>query len=203
MSVYDTRPGGPPESSHRGPGGADISYEEFGRRFLEYAASAERIAGAFGQLTGTAFDFGPIGMGPGRLAKVSAQVQLGEPRVRRHVEEAISFELVIPLNVDLLLDLAVDRHRFHVEGAIHLHLTVRTAAPLRVLIDIAEPRPGDVHVNVASATRRGQLLRILASVDHEIRRFVARYISTEIRRPHIAAARDIDVARRLDEAWKL
>lgn len=85
----------------------------------------------------------------------------------------------------------------------HLHLTVRTAAPLRVVIDIAEPRPADVRVDVAAATKRGQLLRVLASVDHEIKRFVARYICAEIRKPHIAAVRDIDVARRLDEAWKL
>ncbi|WP_460700409.1 hypothetical protein [Nocardia thraciensis] len=180
-----------------------ISYEEFGRRFLEYAASERRISGAFAQLTGAAFDFGPIGVGPGRLAKVSAQVQLGEPRLLRDVGDHIHFELAIPLAVDLLLDLAVDRHRFEVDGYVHLHLTVRTAEPLRVIIDIAEPRSGDVRINVATATKRGQLLRILASVDHEIRRFVARYIAKEIRKPHIAAVRDIDVAARLDAAWKI
>ncbi|MEV4130115.1 hypothetical protein [Nocardia sp. NPDC049707] len=180
-----------------------IGYEEFGRRFLAYAASEQRISAAFAQLTGAAFDFGPIGVGPARLAKVSAQVQLGEPNLQRYVDKVISFELIIPLDVDLLLDLAVDRHLFHVDGNIHLHLTVRTAEPLRIIIDIAEPRPSDVRVNVATATRRGQLLRILASVDHEIRRFVARYIATEIRKPHIAAVRDIDVAARLDAAWKL
>ncbi|WP_062986314.1 hypothetical protein [Nocardia anaemiae] len=185
------------------PKGAYIGYEEFGRRFLEYAASEQRISGAFAQLTGAAFDFGPIGVGPAKLAKVAAQVQLGEPKLQRFVDEVISFELVIPLDVDLLLDLAVDRHRFHIDGNIHLHLTVRTAEPLRVIIDIAEPRPSDVRINVAIATKRGQLLRILASVDHEIRRFVARYLATEIRKPHIAAVRDIDVAARLDAAWKL
>uniref|UniRef100_UPI002457640E hypothetical protein n=1 Tax=Nocardia abscessus TaxID=120957 RepID=UPI002457640E len=151
----------------------------------------------------TAFDFAPFGGGRARLAKVTAEVQLGAARLRRHDDDTIAFELIIPLDLDLLLDLAVDRHRFHAEGTVHLHLAVRTAAPLRLVIDIAEPRPGDVRVDVAAATKRGQLLRILASVDHEIRRFVARYISAEIRKPHIAAVRDIDVARRLDEAWKL
>ncbi|MGK8522224.1 hypothetical protein ACRS6B_12000 [Nocardia asteroides] len=202
MSSFDHRSAEAAEAVRPAPGDS-MSYAEFGRRFLEYAASEARISGAFDQLTGTAFDLGPIGVGPGRLAKVTAEVQLGASRLRRHDDETIAYELIIPLDIDLLLDLAVDRHRFHVEGTVHLHLTVRTAAPLRVVINIAEPRPGDVRVNVAAATKRGQLLRILASVDHEIRRFVARYISTEIRRPHIAAVRDIDVARRLDEAWKL
>ncbi|MFI9634419.1 hypothetical protein ACIHAX_17200 [Nocardia sp. NPDC051929] len=196
MSSLDRRPAlGEPDDS--------ISYADFGRRFLEYAASEARIAGAFDQLTGSAFDFGPIGVGPGRLAKVTAQVRLGSSRLSRRDDETIAFELIIPLEVDLLLHLAVDRHRFHVQGTVHLHLTVRTAAPLRVVIDIAEPRPADVHIDVAAATRRGQLLRVLAGVDHEIRRFVARYISAEIRKPHIAAVRDIDVAQRLDDAWKL
>ncbi|MEV4154433.1 hypothetical protein AB0J48_15555 [Nocardia salmonicida] len=180
-----------------------ISYEEFGRRFLEYAVSEQRIAEAFGQLTGAAFDFGPIGVGPGRLAKVTAQVELGQPRILRFVDAFISFELTIPLHVDLVLDLAVDRSRFRVDGTVHLHLTARTADPLRVVIDIAEPRPGDVRVNVASSSKRGELLRVLASVDHEIRRFVARYVAQEIRKPEIAAVRNIDVATRLDAAWKL
>ncbi|WP_249644618.1 hypothetical protein [Nocardia sputi] len=202
MSSFDHRTAGAAGAVQHGPGDS-ISYAEFGRRFLEYAASEERIAGGFDQLTGTAFDLGPIGVGPARLAKVTARVHLGQARLRRHDDETISFEMIIPLDIDLLLDLALDRHRFHVEGTVHLHLTVRTAAPLRVVIDIAEPLPGDVRVDVAAATKRAQLLRTLAGVDHEIRRFVARYISTEIRKPHIAAVRDIDVARRLDEAWKL
>ncbi|WP_433665497.1 hypothetical protein ACQPW1_42735 [Nocardia sp. CA-128927] len=180
-----------------------MSYEDFGRHFFEYAASEQRILGAFDQLTGAAFDFGPIGVGPGRLAKASAQVLLGQAEVRRDIDEVISFALKIPLSVDMLIDLALDKHRFEVDGHIHLHLTVRAAAPLRVVIDIATPRSSDVRINVATDTMRGQLLRIFASVDHEIRRFVARYIAKEIEKPHIAAARDINVAKRLDEAWKL
>ncbi|MEC3916782.1 hypothetical protein [Nocardia sp. CDC160] len=180
-----------------------ISYEAFGRAFLEYAASTERIAGAFEKLTGEAFEFGPIGAGPGKLAKLSATVRLGQPRLKREVDDIISFDLVIPLKVDLLIDLAVDRYPFRVDGTIHLHLTVRTAEPLRVLIEIDEPQPSNVRINVASATRRGEILRIVASVDHEIRRFVARYIATEICKPHIQAATDIDVAARLDAAWRL
>ncbi|MFI7002787.1 hypothetical protein [Nocardia sp. NPDC050175] len=200
MSDLDSRSDGHRATSATAP---YISYEDFGRRFFEYAATEERILGAFDQLTGAAFDFGPIGVGPGRLAKASAHVQLGQAVVRRDVDDVISFALKIPLSVDMLIDLALDRHRFEVDGHIHLHLVVRAAEPLRVVIDIATPRSSDVRINVATDTIRGNLLRILASVDQEIRRFVARYIAKEIDKPHIAAARDINVAKRLDEAWKL
>ncbi len=200
--LTQTPPTPAPAPNGDGPG-RHLSYEEFGRRFLEYAVSEERIAAAFGELTGAAFDVGPIRVGPARLAKVVAHVRLGVPRVHRRLDEVIVFELVLPLRVGLLVDLGIDRHRFEVDGTVHLHLTARTAEPLRVLIEIAEPRPRDVRVNVAAGTKRAQLLRVLVGVDHEIRRFVARYIATEIHKPHIAAVLDIDVATRLDQAWRL
>ncbi|AHH21322.1 hypothetical protein NONO_c65520 [Nocardia nova SH22a] len=178
-----------------------VGYGEFGRRFVAYAASEQRIARVFAELAGSAFDFGPIGVGPAHLARASAKVLLGQPELERSAGEVVGFDLAIPLDIDLLLDLAVDRHRFAITGFVDVHLTVRTAAPLRIIIDIAEPRPADVRIDVTTGTRRGQLLRLLASVDHEIRRFVARYVSGEIRKPHIAAVRDIDVAARLDAAW--
>lgn len=56
---------------------------------------------------------------------------------------------------------------------------------------------------MARATERGQVLRVPASVDHEIRRFVARCVAEEIRKPEIAVVCDIAVATRLDAAWKL
>lgn len=203
MHVLTQTPPAPAPAPTGDGSGRQLSYEEFGRRFLEYAVSEERVAGAFGKLTGAAFDVGPLRVGPAGLAKVVAHVRLGIPQVHRRLDEVITFELVLPLRVGMLVDLGIDRHRFEVDGTIHLHLTARTAEPLRVLIDIAEPRQRDVRVNVAAGTKRAQLLRVLVGVDHVIRRFVARYIATEIRKPHITAVLDIDVASRLDQAWRL
>lgn len=179
-----------------------VTYEAFGRRFFDYAVSEERVAGAFRQLAGNAFDFGPIAAGPARLAKVSANVQLGEPILHREAAAIISFQLIIPLKLRLLIDLTVDKTRFDVAGHIHLRLAVRAAEPLRVIIDVDEPTIEDVVIDVASKTLRGSLIRIIADVDTEIKRFVSRYIAKEINKPHIAAAREIDVAARLDAAWR-
>ncbi len=178
-----------------------MSYEDFGRRFFEHAVTQERVAAAFTDLAGSAFDFGPIGAGPARLAKVSAHVLLGTPTLNREEAAVISFELVIPVEVDLSIDLAVDKHRFSVDGAVHLRLTARAAEPLRVIIDVDEPKRRDVKINVSSESLRGALFRIFASVDHEIKRFVARYIAREIDKPHIRRARDIDIAARIEAAW--
>lgn len=193
--VYDEQPdrGGP----------YYVTYEDFGRRFFDYAVSEDRVAGAFGQLAGNAFDFGPIKAGPGRIANVSAKVKLGDPMVHRRSHDIISFELIIPLRLHLLVDLLLDKTRFNVTGHIHLRLAARAAAPLRVVIEVDEPTTDDVVIDVEAKTLRGSLIRVIADVDEEIKRFVVRYISQEIDKPGIADARTIDVAARLDSAWRL
>ncbi|NMN99557.1 hypothetical protein [Antrihabitans stalactiti] len=178
-----------------------ISYEEFGRRFIEHAVTAERVRGALDDLAGSSFQFGPIGAGPGRIAKISADVDLGDIEVTRYVLDEITFELVIPIKVHLVIDLALDVHRFDVDGNVHVGLRVRTAAPLRVIVDVEPSKKKDVRIDVSPQTIRGGLLRIVASVDQEIKRFVVKYINNEIEKPHIQAARDIDVAARIDSAW--
>lgn len=180
-----------------------VSYEDFGRLFFDYAVSEERVAGVFRQLAGADFDFGPVGAGPGKFAKVSANVGLGEPVVERDNQGVISFQLRLPLTLRLLIDLVVDKSRFDVTGHIHLRLVARAAEPLQVVVEVDQPTIEDVVIDVASRTLRGSLLRIIADVDYEIKRFVVRYISTEIDKPEIVAARTIDVAARLDEAWRL
>ncbi|TSE01990.1 hypothetical protein FOS14_00950 [Skermania sp. ID1734] len=178
------------------------SYEDFGRRFFEHAVTVERVSSSFDQIAGSKFDFGPIGVGPGKLAKVSAKVELGEPRLEREEKECITFELVVPLTIDLTIDLQLDKHRFDVSGEIYLHLTARAAEPLKLIIDVDEPSTRDVKIDVSPETFRGALVRIIASVDLEIKRFIAKYVAKEIRKPEIEKAREIDLAARIDAAWE-
>ena len=48
---------------------AFITYEEFGRRFFEYAVTPERVAAAFADIAGNEFAMEPIAQGPGGIAK--------------------------------------------------------------------------------------------------------------------------------------
>jgi hypothetical protein len=56
-------------------------------------------------------------------------------------------------------------------------------------------------VHVTSKSIRGELLRIVAGVDAEIRRFIAQYVNEEIDAPQSQAAQIIDVAEQLDQTW--
>lgn len=178
-----------------------VTYEEFGRRFFEVAVTPDRVAAAFADIAGSEFAMEPISQGPGGIAKVSANVKIREPRVTRKLGDLITFVIHIPLSIDLLLDLRLDKQRFMVAGDIALRATARAAEPLLLIIDVAKPRPSDITVNVSSKSIRGEVLRILAGVDGEIRRFIAQYVSAEIDSPKSQAAQVINVAEQLDSTW--
>jgi hypothetical protein len=177
------------------------TYEAFGRRFFEIAVTEERVGDAIAAIAGEAFTVGPIAQGPGKIAKVTAKVKVQNPVVTRHIGEQITFGIRIPLEIDMVIDLRIDKPRFIVFGDIALHATALAAEPLLLILDVHKPRPSDISIRVTSNSLRGEVLRIVAGVDAEIKRFIAAHVAGEIDSPESTNAKVIDVADRLDSAW--
>ena len=178
-----------------------LTYEEFGRKFFEVAVTEERVGAAIASIAGDAFEMGPMGQGPGKIAKVTAKVRIKDPRVTRDIGDTITFAIRIPLEIDMVIDLRIDKPRFIVFGEIALRAVARAAEPLVLIIDVEKPRPSDISVYVTSKSLRGEVLRIVAGVDAEIKRFIAAHVAGEIDSPASQQAKIIDVADRLDAAW--
>lgn len=178
-----------------------MTYEEFGRKFFEVAVSEERVRNAIAAIAGDAFEMGPMGQGPGKIAKVTAKVRIMDPRVTRQVGDMITFAIRIPLEIDMVVDLRIDKPKFMVFGEIALRATARAAEPLLLILDFEKPRPPDISIHVTSKSLRGELLRIVAGVDAEIRRFIAAHVAGEIDSPASQKAKVIDVADSIDAAW--
>lgn len=177
------------------------SYAEFGEQFFRLAVTEERILGALGGLSGNAFDFGPMGVGPGRLAKVSASGMIGQAAISPLPGPELSFRLVIPVDVRMIVNLGIDEHRFHADVRVNLHITARAARPLLVVIDVRPPTRDDVEVSIEAESMRASLLRLVAGIDNELRKFVAKYVAREIDKPQLRAARQVDIASRMTRAW--
>ena len=178
-----------------------VTYEDFGRRFFELAVTEERVAAAFAEIAGDEFEMGPMAQGPAGLARVTAKVKIQQPHLRRTLGDTITFAIRIPLIIELVIDLWLDKQRFVIDGDIALRATARAAQPLLIVIDVAKPRPSDIAVHVTSRSVRGEILRILAGVDGEIKRFVAAYVAEEIDSPASQQAKIIDVAEQTVSAW--
>ena len=178
-----------------------MTYEEFGRRFFDIAVTEDRVGGAIGAIAGDGFEMGPIGQGPGKIAKVTAKVRILEPRITRALGETITFAIRIPLEIDMVVDLRIDRPKFMVFGEIALRATARAAEPLLLILDVEKPSPSDISIHVTSKSLRAELLRVVAGVDAEVKRFISAHVAGEIDSPASQKAKVIDVADSIDAAW--
>ena len=178
-----------------------VTYEQWGRKFFEVAVTEERVAAAFGAIAGDQFEMGPMAQGPGGIARVSAKVSIGEPHAKRRLGDTITFDIRIPLTIELLVDLRLDKQHFTVAGEVALRAVARAAEPLALVIDVAKPRPSDISVHVSSKSIRGEIVRIIGGVDAEIRRFTAQHVADQIDAPESKKAQFIDFESMIDTAW--
>jgi len=181
--------------------GAFVSYEQWGADFFAEAVSEERILGAVNNIAGQPIDFGPIGVGPGKIAKVRAYGAIGAATAARIDAPAIAYRVELPVDLTFELNLQVETHTFHAELLVPLALTARAVEGVKVFIEVTPPHSSDVQVHVQAEGIRASIMQRVANVEGELRRFVARYVAREVTKPHIAAARLIDVAGAIDRAW--
>ncbi|HYO04337.1 MAG TPA: hypothetical protein VET27_21675 [Mycobacterium sp.] len=178
-----------------------MTYEEFGRRFFELAVTEERVGAAIGQIAGEEFSMGPMAQGPGKIAKVTAKVKVQDPAVTRRLGELITFDIRIPLEIELVIDLRIDKPRFKVFGEIALKATAVAVHELALVLDVEKPRPSDISIHITSTTLRAELVRIVGGVDAEIKRFISQHVAGEIDSPESAKAKVIDIGSQIDEVW--
>ncbi|MGY2875359.1 hypothetical protein ACVW00_002549 [Marmoricola sp. URHA0025 HA25] len=184
------------------PAEADfVSYQQWGADFFAEAVSGDRILGAVDNIAGQPIDFGPIGVGPGKIAKVRAYGAIGSATASRIAGDEISYRVELPVDLTFELDLQVETHTFHAELLVPLTLTARAVSGIRVYIEVVPPTSSEVQVQVRAEGLRASIMQRVANVEGELRRFVARYVAREVAKPHIAAARLIDVAGAIDRAW--
>jgi hypothetical protein len=180
---------------------AFVSYHQWGADFFAEAVSGERILGAVNGLAGQPIDFGPMGVGPGRIAKVRAYGEIGAATAEQLDGHEIAYRVELPVELTFELDLQVETHVFHADLLVPLVLRARAVEGVRVYIDVSPPRSSDVLVRVRAEGLRASIMQRVANVEGELRRFVARYVAREVSKPHIEAARMIDVAAAIDRAW--
>ena len=130
------------------------SYEEFGALFFRAAVTPERILGAVDGIAGQPIDFGPMGVGPGRIARVTAKGQIGEATATEIPGIPISYRLVVPVDLDFTVDLQVEKHRFHASVEVPLTVTAHATRDLRIIVDVTPPNPDELELDLAAEGMR-------------------------------------------------
>lgn len=175
-----------------------MSYADFGRRFFDAAVTRARVERATAGLAGHEIDFGPKGVGPMGLIKVSAKGSVAAPDVAPAPGENVAYELLVPVELHMVIEMGLEKFRFTADVRVRLALTARAAEPLRIVIDIEPPSARNVEVTVKADGLRASVLQLVGGIDGELRRTVAKVVQRELERPELQAARVIDVGKTLE-----
>jgi hypothetical protein len=177
-----------------------IAYGAWGERFFHDAVTAERVLAGINVLAGQKIDVGPMGVGPGRVVKVTAEGAIGTAAGHRVADDPVTFAVLLPASIDFSINLGVDTHRFLAELSIPLTLTARAREDLAIVIDVTPPRASDVGCELKAQGLRASITQYAANVEGELKRFVAKYVTREIEKPYVVRARTIDVSAAIDRA---
>lgn len=178
----------------------NVPYSEWGELFFEHAVTLERVLGGVNVLAGRPIDVGPLGVGPGRIAKVTATGAIGTATGERVSRVPVRFDVRLPVAIEFTIDLGLDRHRFDAKVEVPLVITAHGRSDLSIVIEVTPPRARDISVDLVAQGLRASVVRRAAGVDAELKRFIAKYVAREIEKPHVAAARVVDVRTAVDRA---
>jgi len=170
-----------------------IDYGEWGMRFFEAAVTEERVLAGVNAMAGQKIEFGPLGVGPGRVAKVTAVGHIGTASGGRTLLDPVRIDVRLPVTLQFKLDLGVDVHHFDADVEVPLRLSARARHDLAIVIHIDPPTKDDITVALRAKGLRATVTQYAANVDGELRRFIAKYVGRELEKPAIVAARVIDI----------
>jgi hypothetical protein len=179
-----------------------VEYADWGERFFASAVSAERVLTGINVLAGQKIDVGPMGVGPGRVVKVTAVGEIGTAVGERVSDSPVAFAVTLPASLEFAIDLGVDTHRFTAELLIPLTLTARARDDLSIIIDVTPPRASEVDCRLQAQGLRASITQHAANVEGELKRFVSKYVTREIEKPSVVKARTIDVSGAIDKAMQ-
>ncbi|MDZ5620846.1 hypothetical protein SFC88_08420 [Nocardioides sp. HM23] len=177
-----------------------IDYRTWGVEFFHRAVTAERVLRGVNVLSGRAIDVGPMGVGPGRLVKVTAKGRIGTATGHRVGDEPVSFQVSLPVPIEFVIDLGVDKHRFNADIEVPLAIAARARDDLAIVLEITPPTAAQVQVQLQAQGMRAQLVQLAAGVEGELKRFIAKYVRRELTKPYVQEATTIDVGAAIERA---
>ena len=180
----------------------ELSFAAFGEAFLRRVLHLDRVLESIDRTLGREFSIGPMGAGPGRkVATLTASGSYGPTYGEALPGPGVAYRVMLPVEVDVELQVPLDNHRFHAEVLVPLVVSLRVVEPLTIWWDITPPVEDEVHVAIHGETRRSAVFQRLSGFEGELRRFLVRFVDRELEKPHVQRARRIPLVEVIDGAW--
>lgn len=176
----------------------EISYATFGARFFAYAVTSQRIASRLKKLDGEIITYGPRPLAG--VANVSAAGTVGTAAVHQTGHEPLTFQARIPVSFDVIIRVAGAPQHFHADVQVALALRVCVYDTLRAFLHVQAPQASDVQVDLEARNWGASVLNAMLTMEHELRRVVAKEVQVRLTAPEIQAMREFDIAAYIDQA---
>jgi hypothetical protein len=187
-----------------------ISFDQFGHNFMREVVTTERVAATIASVVGETIEVGPLAAGPRDAAKATLRGKLADVDVSLVDSDsesdadghAMRFTALVRLDCTLAVKAPVINKRYRGTLTIPLVLDVRTASPVRLVIDVEPPSVPDIGVDLESKDRSGRLIQVLGNIDGEVRTRAAAEVARRVEAPEARRHREIDVLAMVDDVWK-
>jgi len=180
-----------------------ISFDEFGRNFMREVVTPERVASTIAAVVGERIEVGPMAAGPRDAARGSMIATLAGVDVTPAAEsDPLRFSAIVRLDCTLAVKAPAIDKRYRGTLTIPLLLEVRTAEPVRLVIDVEAPSAADIGVELSAKDRSGRLIQLLGNIDGEVRTRAAAEVAKRVDAPEARQHREIDILAMVDDVWK-
>ena len=184
-----------------------ISFDQFGHNFMREVVTTERVAATIATVVGESIEVGPLAAGPRDTARATLRGRLVDVDVELAGEaegdvHALRFTALVRLDCTLSVKAPVINKRYRGTLTIPLLLDVRTASPVRLVIDVEPPSAPDIGVELEAKDRSGRLIQLLGNIDDEVRTRTAAEVAQRVEAPEARRHREIDVLAMVDKTWQ-
>jgi hypothetical protein len=177
-----------------------ISYEEFGRRFVESVLTAERVEKTLERVVAGSFETST------KLAAGIVRAEGSGNVTRVEVDLIADAGLVFRAQIFATLEMAVRisgvPHRYEGKARIELELRPALQDDLTILIEIPSVDADDVVLELRPLGRVAGLLDQLGSVAEQTTREIARFVNTRKERPDALHERRIEIVPAIEAEWQ-
>ena len=180
---------------------ATISYEEFGRRFIEQVVTADRIETTLHGVVAGSFETG-VRMAGG-LVKASGSG--GVTRIvvdQLETDDILAFNALLHVELSLLLKISGVPYRYEGKGRITLELHAVATDDLSLFVEVPHVTDDDVVLELRPVGRVAAILDQLGGVNDQVRREIAKFVNARKEEPGALEQRRIDIAKTIDDEWE-
>lgn len=146
---------------------------------LQDAVTPEVVADVIAQVAGDVIDVGPLRVGPGGVARATAQGVLRRAEVRPEPgapDAVLRYEAQIPVTLELTVEATGGRHRYTADLQVRVRASIGRDGDWAV-VDLRELTGRDVHTRLTAHGLPAKLLAKVGDVEGELRREVAAYVN--------------------------